>query len=81
MPHPTYFVQGCPTCGRRLHVRVEYLGKRVLCQHCHGQFMACDPSSRRCDDGQPPQTLLDRANELLQHATQRPRHGRHARPK
>ena len=27
MPGGTYFVQECPTCGRSLQVRVEYLGK------------------------------------------------------
>ncbi len=32
MSNPTYFVQECPTCGRRLQIRVEYLGKRVVCQ-------------------------------------------------
>ena len=33
----TYFVQECPTCGRRLQVRVIYLGKRVACRHCGAQ--------------------------------------------
>ena len=43
MPNATYFVQECPTCGRRLQIRVEYLGKRVVCQHCQGKFVAMDP--------------------------------------
>ncbi|GAB6166260.1 hypothetical protein JCM19992_22600 [Thermostilla marina] len=42
---PTYFVQGCPTCGRRCQIRVEHLGKRVVCYHCKAQFIAIDPSS------------------------------------
>ena len=81
MSQPTYFVQGCPTCGRRLHVLVEYLGRKVVCRHCRAPFVACDPASRRCDDGQPAQTLLHRANELLQRAAhgQQPRH--QSRPK
>ena len=29
MSKATYFVQECPTCGRDLEIRVEYLGKRV----------------------------------------------------
>ena len=45
MPSGTYYVQECPTCGRSLQVRVEYLGKRVACQHCNAKFEACDPSS------------------------------------
>lgn len=43
MPNVTYFVQDCPTCGRKLNVRVEYLGRKVVCQHCQGSFVAWDP--------------------------------------
>jgi len=70
MPNSTYFIQECPTCGRRLQIRVEYLGKRVTCQHCRGQFEAIDPASVR---GAPPEqtnSLLRRADELLQSADQ-----------
>jgi hypothetical protein len=62
----TYFVQGCPTCGRRLQIRVEHLGRRVVCQHCRAWFVACDPASSRyepSDDG-----VMRRVNELLEHA-------------
>jgi DNA-directed RNA polymerase subunit RPC12/RpoP len=45
MPNSTYFVQECPTCGRKLQVRVEYLGKNVVCHHCSAKFQACDNSS------------------------------------
>jgi DNA-directed RNA polymerase subunit RPC12/RpoP len=62
MPNTTYFVQDCPTCGRRLQVRVEYLGRRVACQHCHGVFVATDPSNLGADSGS---VILRRANELL----------------
>jgi hypothetical protein len=61
MSNPTYFVQECPTCGRRLQIRVEYLGRRVVCQHCQGSLIATDPAMR-VDCGN---NLLDRANELL----------------
>ena len=81
MPHPTYFVQGCPTCGRRLHIRVEHLGKRVVCQHCRGQFTACDPAARRCGDDRPAQTLLHRAGRLLEQAAEAQKPQRHTRPK
>ena len=35
MAKSTYFVQECPTCGRALHVRVEYIGRALVCQHCN----------------------------------------------
>jgi hypothetical protein len=59
MSNATYFVQECPTCGRRLQVRVWYLGKKVACQHCGGHFLATDP------DGEPVGALeSDLAGEL-----------------
>lgn len=66
MSSSTYFVQECPTCGRRLQIRVEYLGKQVVCQHCQGRFVASDPSNVRVDDGQGGNALLRRADELLE---------------
>ncbi len=65
MSNSTYFVQECPTCGRRLQIRVEYLGKQVVCQHCQGQFVASDPSNLRVDEAQGTNALLRRADELL----------------
>ena len=65
MSKSTYFVQECPTCGRNLEVRVEYLGRKVMCQHCRGQFLASDsPSARYLSDSGIG--LLERANELLE---------------
>lgn len=74
----SYFVQECPTCGRCLHVRVEYLGRQVICQHCRSEFVAWDP------EGAPPPAadsavrasdsgiqLLRRADQLLELAQQR----------
>lgn len=66
MSNSTYFVQECPTCGRRLQIRVEYLGKQVVCQHCQGRFVASDPSNSRIDDGDGGNALLRRADELLE---------------
>jgi DNA-directed RNA polymerase subunit RPC12/RpoP len=65
MPSPIYFVQECPTCGRRLQIRVEYLGRSVVCQHCQGKFTAADPTNSRSDCAESGQALLRRANELL----------------
>lgn len=69
MPKSPYFLQECPTCGRTLQVRVELLGREVTCQHCRGLLTAWD------DEGAPrcaaPQTLLDRADRLLEEVEQR----------
>jgi hypothetical protein len=64
MSKATYFVQECPTCGRRLQIRVDYLGKRVICQHCKGHLEAMDPAAqkRRPSDSS---ILMARADELL----------------
>jgi hypothetical protein len=71
MPNATYFVQECPTCGRRLQIRVEYLGKRVACQHCQGTFVAADSSSQRGEPVDSSSMLMRRANELLDTVAQR----------
>jgi RNase P subunit RPR2 len=68
MSNSTYFVQECPTCGRRLQIRVEYLGRRVVCQHCQGCLTATDPTNLRFDAGQTTNALLRRAEELLEQA-------------
>ena len=65
----TYFVQECPTCGRNLEIRVEYLGKKVACQHCRGQFLATD--SKTAQYFSESGVLLRRADELLELAAKR----------
>jgi hypothetical protein len=66
MTRSTYFVQECPTCGRNLQVRVQYLGKQVICQHCAARFEACDPSSGAYPPPSSSLSLLERAEQLLQ---------------
>jgi hypothetical protein len=66
MSGSTYFVQECPTCGRRLHVRVDYLGKRVVCQHCRGAFIAFDPAGAAYPRAQT-ESFLRRIDQLLQY--------------
>jgi DNA-directed RNA polymerase subunit RPC12/RpoP len=66
MPRSTYFVQECPTCGRNLQVRVEYLGKQVVCQHCGARFEACEPGSIPYPTSSSSLSLLERAEQLLQ---------------
>jgi hypothetical protein len=65
MSSSTYFSQECPTCGRNLLIRVEYLGKTLVCQHCRGGLFACDPASARIDEAGHSSELLRRADELI----------------
>jgi hypothetical protein len=60
-----YYTQECPTCGRSLRVRVAYLGKQVVCQHCDAKFSAIDPASALEEDIRDS-TLLERADLLLE---------------
>jgi hypothetical protein len=69
MARSTYYVQECPTCGRNLQVRVEYLGKEVECQHCHARFDASEPGSAEYLAADSGLSLLERAEQLLQSAS------------
>ena len=72
----TFFYQECPTCGRMLQVRIQFLGRKVRCRHCQGEFQACDPSSA---DYPPPLSGIDlmrRAEELLSSVPTRNPHPR-----
>jgi len=70
MSNPTYFVQECPTCGRRLQIRVEYLGRKLVCQHCQGALTAADPANVCRDDTPSGNALIRRADELLESVAQ-----------
>ena len=65
MAMTTYFVLECPTCGRSLEIRGEYLGRRLSCRHCRGQFTANDPGSDQSQPRSSSEALLRRAEELL----------------
>ncbi len=65
MPAAIYFIQECPTCGRRLQIRVEYLGKKMVCTHCRGRFIAADPANAPVGQTSDSE-LLERANRLLE---------------
>lgn len=81
MSNGIFFVQECPTCGRRLHIRVEYLGRQVVCQHCRGRLIACDPATSRAEELAAGDALLRRADELLRHASQCESRARLMRPR
>lgn len=59
-----FFVQQCPTCGRRLRVCVEYLGKKIQCRHCRGTLVARDPDNDP-SWGNSQSDLMRRVDELL----------------
>ena len=63
MASTTFFFQECPTCGRHLRIRVEYLGRPVTCVHCSRTFTAMDRQTRF--DEVVDATMLDRAERLL----------------
>lgn len=75
MAESTYFVQECPTCGRNLRIRVEYLGRSVVCQHCKGSLVARDRDASRHGSLDASRHggagLLQRASELIDMADQR----------
>ena len=70
MPHGSFrtcFQQPCPTCGRRLQILVEHLGRRVFCSHCRGAFVARDLSEEDYrDEADEGSSVLRRAEELLE---------------
>jgi predicted RNA-binding Zn-ribbon protein involved in translation (DUF1610 family) len=59
-----YFETECSTCGRKLQVRVEHLGKTVLCPQCHSEFVADDPIMSQKKSIQRI-SILERADQLL----------------
>ena len=71
MADSAFFVQECPTCGRKLRVRVEYLGRRLVCQHCRGALMAHGPGALPSRLGGDRSGLLARAEELIDEAQRR----------
>ncbi|MEX2169327.1 MAG: hypothetical protein WD851_08450 [Pirellulales bacterium] len=65
MPRSTYYVQECPTCGRNLQVRVEYLGRLIVCQHCSARFEACQSGEESSSHVLSGAALMQRAEELI----------------
>lgn len=61
MKEAAYFLQECPTCGRSLRIRVEFLGRQLICQHCRGALLAREGNSQ----GSKDRDIMQRAAELL----------------
>ncbi len=72
MASSTFYVQPCPSCGRKLQVRVDYLGKGISCQHCDATFVA-QQATRAPRASESGIALLDRADELLKAIEKRKR--------
>ncbi len=70
MSQSTYFVQECPTCGRRAQIRVEHLGRRVVCNHCQAYFNACDHTHGDARLSHGDSSILRRADQLLETVAQ-----------
>lgn len=79
MSWSTYFVQECPTCGRRLQIHVRNLGSRVSCAHCLAEFIAKDAHGESAgladpiESVDPIEELLTRAESYLLESTAAPR--------
>jgi hypothetical protein len=66
MGNATYVLRECPVCGRRLQIRVEYLGSRISCVHCDGTFHVPMTSDELRPYAKPgPPSLMERAEHLL----------------
>ena len=64
MTHTTFFVKECPTCGRKLQVRIEYLGREMMCNHCGGDFIAHEnPSPQLAPESND--AMIARVDKLL----------------
>ena len=61
MSEALHYIQQCPTCGRRVQVRLEYSGRRLACEHCHGVFIA----NASEHDEPVHEDVLGRVDELL----------------
>ncbi|HLA85958.1 MAG TPA: response regulator [Thermoguttaceae bacterium] len=70
MPKRMFFCRECPTCGRRLLILVEYLGKKVVCPHCGAKLDAVEASVGELPLGDPSRLLMQRVDELLESAVE-----------
>lgn len=61
----TPFTQNCPICGRRVHVSHDHRKLTIVCQHCHGAFLAHDPQTRGAGSHDQTDSLMLRADRLL----------------
>ena len=61
----TNFAQDCPACSRPLRIRREYSGQLVVCQHCRANFTARERRGSHVVASEWRDTMMQRADELL----------------
>jgi hypothetical protein len=71
MDDETRIIQPCPSCKKRLHIRIAYIGKTVACKHCRQQFTVRDPASSQYVLSDSGLALLNRVDEMLEQAQTR----------
>lgn len=71
MSCPTFFFKPCPTCGRRLEIKVEHFGKLVECPSCTSRFVAGETPDSDERTAALEQALL-KADEYLAQFIERP---------
>lgn len=69
MVKSTHFLQNCPTCGRQLEIRIAYIGRKVACAHCRGEFVAEEALVTDESPSAGSSTILQRAQELIDRAS------------
>ena len=68
------FLQECPVCGRPAEVQRKYVGQRVVCQHCRGDFVAAEPRHGRFLLADRGGRFLGQVTHLLEMLNSRPAH-------
>lgn len=66
MSKRVFFIRECPTCGRRLLILVEYLGKRIVCPHCGGRVDAVELTPGESPVNDSSRLFMQRVDELLE---------------
>ncbi len=56
-----FFVRSCPTCGRKLEIRVELLGRDVECVHCSATFVAREDNVHGDAADRPSEQRIEKA--------------------
>jgi hypothetical protein len=69
MPGSPFFVQPCPSCGRQAKIDVNYLGLKVVCQHCDHSFVAQDSAAVEPTKGDPINYWIRIADQVLDDVT------------
>lgn len=61
----SYHVADCPICGRPLEIQSQYIGHKLACGHCRGQFVVHETDDGLTTANRQGWSLLERAEQLL----------------